>query len=66
MSFLGIFLRKKTMLTDEERRMMASLNDRIQREQDHAKLIRLVQQLNNLLAGAEACAAALRKGTAEQ
>ncbi len=41
------------MLTEEERRMMASLNDRIQRERDHAELIRLVEQLNKLLANAK-------------
>lgn len=51
------------MLTDDERKLMALLNERIQIEQDSAKLMRLIAQLNSLLERAEERTSVLQRNT---
>ena len=51
------------MLTDDERKLMALLNERIQIEQDSAKLMRLIAQLNALLERAEERTSVLQRST---
>jgi hypothetical protein len=50
------------MLTEDERRIMHDLNERIQREPDSEKLVKLVEQLNRLLESAELRTRALMDG----
>jgi hypothetical protein len=41
------------LLNEEELRLLASLNERIQAENDPAKLVKLIHELNDLLENAE-------------
>ena len=50
------------MLTEPERQLMMSLNDRIQHEENTEKLLLLIGQLNQLLDNAEERAEALQRG----
>jgi hypothetical protein len=50
------------MLSSQEHELLVSLNERIQTEADSRKLMRLIEQLNDLLYKAEARVNATRAG----